>query len=303
MGGQEQYDSFINQIKFEELKGNICIKGIVADDKNRKSFDGYDIVRKSDLGSLDLDCVIITNVMFHFHVAKQEVLSIIPNVKVISAKVFNIPLFDFGRYYQIIDKKISIIANTCWGGLTYNSLYMEFLSPFINLTISPTDYIKLLSNFQYYMSQELMMVKDRDSNGNPIGKLADIPIDFVHYQNFAEAKECWLRRVRKLNYENLFIYMPITDEETAEAFCELTIEHKYGFCNFKSAKNLIYMSDYECSAEVKRNFGGRGFSSYMNDQARRRLYDYDDELGNRGAKTRKVYDVLKLLSGENEYLR
>ena len=110
---------------------------------------------------------------------------------------------------------------------------MEFLSPFISLTISPADYIKLLSNFMYYMSQELMMVKDRDSNGNPIGKLADIPIDFVHYKNFAETKECWLRRVWKINYENVFIYMPITDEETAEAFCKFTIEKKYGFIILK----------------------------------------------------------------------
>ena len=201
----------------------------MTDDLYRKDFDGYDIIRKDDLQNIDLDCVIVTNVMFHFHVVKQEILSIVPKVKVISAKVFNIPLFDFKRYYQIIDKKISIIANTCWGGLTYNSLYMEFRSPFINLTISPADYIKLLSNFKWYMSQELIMAKDRDSSGNPIGKLADIHIDFVHYQNFAEAKECWLRRSQKINYDNLFIYMPINDEETANAFSQLTIEKKYGF--------------------------------------------------------------------------
>lgn len=43
-GAEEQYDSFINQIRFEELKGNICIKGIISDDKCRKSFDGYDVL-------------------------------------------------------------------------------------------------------------------------------------------------------------------------------------------------------------------------------------------------------------------
>lgn len=39
----------------------------------------------------------------------------------------------------------------------------------------------------------------------------------------------------------------------------------------------------------------------MNDQARRKLYDYDDAIGNRGAKTVKIYDVLKLLNGEDKF--
>lgn len=35
----------------------------------------------------------------------------------------------------------------------YDSFINQILSPFINLIISPDDYIKLLSNFSFYMSQ------------------------------------------------------------------------------------------------------------------------------------------------------
>lgn len=180
---------------------------------------------------------------------------------------------------------------------------MEFLSPFINLTILPNDYIRLLSNIRGYLKEELVMVKDRNMQGNPIGRLADIEINFVHYKNFVEAKECWEKRVKRVNYDNLFVYMWITDKYIANEFQKLTIEKKYGFCDFKNNNNLNYIESFEKQSEVRRNFGGRSFASYMNDQARRRLYDYDDTMGNRGAKTIKVYDVLKLLSGEEEFIR
>lgn len=247
----------------------------------------------------------MTSVMFQFYPIQQEVLSLLPDVQVISAKVFNVPLFDFKRYWKIIQSRVSIVANTCWGGLTYHSLYMEFLSPFINLTIAPDEYLKMLADFQYYMQQDLVMVKDRDCGGNPIGKLDDIHINFVHYRNFSEAQECWKRRMKRLNYDNLFVVMPIMDQRASDIFQKLEIERKVGFCGSEAyaAANIYYISDYESSTEAKSAFGVRGFGSYLNDQARRRLYDYDDELGNRGAKTRKVYDVFKLLSGEQDFMR
>lgn len=306
-GNQEQYDLFINQIKAEELKGNICVKGIVSQDNNLgRKIDGYEIIDKKVLCTwgVKIDCVLVTSVQFHFYTAKEEILSINPHVKVINARVLNIPLFDFKRYWELLESRVSIISNNCWGGLTYNSIYMEFLSPFINLTISPLNYIKLLGNFQQYMSRPLEMIKDRDAEGNPLGRLGDIEINFVHYRNFAEAKACWEKRKKRINYDNLFIYMPIEDEEISERFSELTIEKRYGFCSFKNDKNSLYfVKNFENSKEAQSNFKGRGFASYMNDQARRKLYDYDDTLGNRGAKTLKIYDVLKLLNGEKDFFR
>lgn len=303
-GNREQYDLFVNQIKFEELKGNICVKGIVTeDDSCSNEMDGYELIDKKSAGRMcmggKIDCVLVTSVQFHFLTAKEEILSTIPGAKVINARVLNIPLFDFRRYWEVLEGNVSIISNSCWGGLTYNSVYMEFLSPFINLTIEPLAYIRLLGNFREYMGLPLEMVSDRSVQGNPIGRIGDVEIDFVHYRNFAEAKTCWEKRKERINYDNLFIYMAIESEEIAQMFVNLPIDKKYGFCNFYADhESLHYVKHYENSGEVKRAMGERRFSSYMNDQARRKLYDYDDGIGNRGAKTVKIYDVLKLLNGE-----
>lgn len=304
-GNREQYDLFINQIKFEELKGNICIKGVVTENVNKLgSFDGYKICNKNELKDMDLDIVLVTNVNFYFESIKAEIQSINSNVKVVNARILNIPQFDFKRYYSILIKGVSIISNNCWGGLTYHSLYMEFLSPFINLTVPSSDYIKMLWNFREYMHKPLEMVKDRDGNGNPIGRLGDVEINFVHYKNFQYAKQCWEKRVQRINYDNLFVYMAIEDDNNAKDFSNLPIEIKRGFCGFEcDYSNVYYVQDFVESGEVRSIFAERGFNSYMNDQARRKLYDYDDTLGNRGAKTVKTYDVLRLLNGEEKFFR
>lgn len=185
----------------------------------------------------------------------------------------------------------------------YNSLYMEFLSPFINLTVSSSDYIKLLTQFKSYMNKPLEMVKERDIDGNPVGCLEDVQINFVHYSNFSQAKECWEKRRARINYSNLFVYMVIENEKEAEEFAKVPIENKYGFSTFEHDKSIFALEDFEKSNEVKATFAARGFSSYMNDLARRKLYCYDDTLGNRGAKTLKVLDILKLLNGERDFFR
>lgn len=49
-GNQEQYDLFINQIKAEELKGNICVKGVVSEDCTwSNEIDEYEIIDKKVL--------------------------------------------------------------------------------------------------------------------------------------------------------------------------------------------------------------------------------------------------------------
>lgn len=98
--------------------------------------------------------------------------------------------------------------------------------------------------------------------------------------------------------------MALSNEEVASRFSKLPIKNKYGFSSFPCNMQDVYeVMSYNNSVEVQRVMGGRRFGSYMNDQARRKLYDYDDELGNRGAKTVKVYDSIKLLTWEKDFFR
>jgi uncharacterized protein (DUF1919 family) len=53
------------------------------------------------------------------------------------------------------DKNFVIISDNCWGGEVYQWFKRPYNSPFIGLFLNGPCYIKLLSNFDYYMNQEL----------------------------------------------------------------------------------------------------------------------------------------------------
>ncbi len=56
------------------------------------------------------------------------------------------------------DKNFVIISNNCWGGEIYSWFKRPYNSPFIGLFLNGPCYLKLLSNFDYYMSLDLNFV-------------------------------------------------------------------------------------------------------------------------------------------------
>ena len=58
-----------------------------------------------------------------------------------------------------------------------SDLGIRFNSPFVNLWVKPKDFIKILSDFDKYMSAELVEIKEESIN-YPIGKLLDVTIYF-----------------------------------------------------------------------------------------------------------------------------
>lgn len=115
-----------------------------------------------------------------------------------------------------------------------HELGMRFDSPTVNLFFYPEDYLKLLSNFKYYI-QECSLVQDIKltlQNKYPVGKLDDIVIHFVHYRNFEEAKHKWETRCSRIHWDNLYFMMVERDgctEEQVRKFDELPYEHKIIF--------------------------------------------------------------------------
>ncbi|MBF7066806.1 DUF1919 domain-containing protein [Campylobacter volucris] len=85
---------------------------------------------------------------------------------------------------------ISIFSNNCIAGFLYHDYRMEFLSPTINLQLSPIHFIKFCSNLDYYLSLEIEEIKIdhkilslfKDLGGKdisfPVGKLGDLIIFF-----------------------------------------------------------------------------------------------------------------------------
>ena len=147
----------------------------------------------------------------------------VDNAKILRGKILNIPNMDFKEYVKLKQSKLTIVSNTCWGGMLYATLGMECLSPFKNLYFYDTDYIKVLSNFKEYMEIEPQFQKFGSIGGRnyPILRIKDIDIHCNHDADPDEAIEKWNRRRKKINYNNMLVEMSTFDRKIAEKFCDL----------------------------------------------------------------------------------
>ena len=155
------------------------------------------------------------------------------------------------------NKEFVIIANNCWGAEIYKRLDREYNTPFVGLFLYGEDYVRLLENFDTYMSYPLSFINSskwfNQTPTYPIGLLNDIEIHFLHYNSNDEAQLKWTRRLTRMNLvrdkNNYFFKIcdnALTDETLIYRFHQLPFKNKISF----SIKNLeirehIYLVDYE----------------------------------------------------------
>lgn len=150
------------------------------------------------------------------------------------------------------NKNFVIISNNCWGAEVYQWYKRPYNSPFIGLLLYGSCYLKLLSNFDFYMNQKLEFLNKskypaallRDQV-YPIAKLFDIEIHFIHYHSEKIAKEKWERRTARMleekNINNYYFKMCDREgnDEFLEEFHKLSYKNKisYGLKDLSLTKN------------------------------------------------------------------
>lgn len=159
---------------------------------------------------------------------------------------------------------VTIISNNCYAGLTYEYLDLPFLSPTIGLYFFAEEYIKFIKNLKYYTSKPLEFIKTSNSKyynelkkrGEEniiIGKVDDVEIVFLHYKTFAEAKEKWEKRCKRINYSKLIIKFNdqnLCDEKYIHIFSDLPYDNKICF----SAKNYDFDGNIQLKKYAKSSF-------------------------------------------------
>lgn len=247
-GMKETYNRFYNNVRFEEMKGNISVKGIISLETYVRSIDGYEVLKREEIGEIACDYIIIMAAGDNAREIRKYILSRhIDPEKIISGEVFGLPYFDFTEYVKVLRSHISIIADCCFGGCAYSRLRMPFLSPFINTAIDSADYMKLLENFESYMDRPLELDMEQSvCNGVPFGKLGDISIGFPHDFCFKDAVIRWNRRKGRLRTENMLVMMRLGDDiEMAERFDALPFRRKAGFSSVPiKGDSIYYLPDY-----------------------------------------------------------
>lgn len=131
------YERIINQLQFETLKGNIKVEALIArpQDIVENTLDGFRIINKEDVRYIKFDYIIITSSLFYKEICKEAMELGINEEQIINGSVMNIPLFDFKRYIQLIENRITILSDDCWGG--------THISLFVHAILFPADKYKL----------------------------------------------------------------------------------------------------------------------------------------------------------------
>lgn len=198
--------------------------------------DGYPFIPVEDLNVHDIDYIIVSSEKY-FAAIRSEAMSLgFFEERIILARVFCLPGFRFEKYIELLQSNISIIANNCWGGHAYHTLGMKFNTPFINMFETDKDYLKLLSSLPYYLALKLKFERIGYNPGleieYPICKLGDIELHFNHVTSMNDVEKKWYERVKRINWDNLFIMMITNKSELAEMFDKLEYPKKICFLPF-----------------------------------------------------------------------
>lgn len=139
----------------------------------------------------------------------------------------------------------TIISNNCWGGWVYRYFGLPYSSPTVGLFFLAEDYLRFVSDLKYYMSKELVFIAPDavhrvdevagyvDMFGKyPIGRIKDVDIHFLHYENEEEAYEKWNKRKERMDWSRIIVKMSqqnLWSDEIARKFDELPLPNKLFF--------------------------------------------------------------------------
>lgn len=196
--------NFLNNASGEELSQIVCFLDNNKEAQGR-TFLGKKIYSPKFINELDYDNIIIASIFF------KDIKNQLINLGVVEEKIDTyIDFFskNFGQYLyfdktadKLINKDFSLISNSCWALLKYRKLGLKYNSPFIGTLIDKDNYLRLLGNLEYYLSQSLEF-----NNGENWGSLDDVNIYFPHTQGPEKNIEKWNQRLERFDYENLFVH-------------------------------------------------------------------------------------------------
>lgn len=155
--------------------------------------------------------------------------------------------------------RLTVVCQNCLSYFIHKEYKWEYLTPFVDLWISPENYLRLLSKFSIANLRNLRLV-DRylwSINGGenlgyenyyyPIVNIDDKAIVHgIHYNTYQEFIEKWNRRVERMNFQNmLFIYTDFSNIENRESKLQEFLEYTQFY-------NQLVITDQHLSEDINR---------------------------------------------------
>ena len=163
----------------------------------------------------------------------------------------------------------TIIANNCIGGFISHYLNLRFCAPTVNLYILPSDYVKMLQDFDKYFDPNAPITQVEAEEPFPVGDLYGCKIYFMHYTDFDGAVQKWRERCARINKNAMYFMMTDRDGCTIEdmkAFDALPYKNKVIFtCKERpDIPSAFYVRGFEGQPSVGQlqesmNFTGKRY--------------------------------------------
>ncbi|WP_455755659.1 DUF1919 domain-containing protein [Sulfurimonas sp.] len=170
----------------------------------------------------------------------------------------------------IKEDDFTIISNNCWGTFIYKKYGLNYQSPFVNLVIFAPDYIELLENFSVNTLNNLSFIPHNESKHKdelislgiyetayPIGILDNkYELHFIHYPSQEDAKDKWLRRVKRMNLNKLIFKFSDGDKyenNMAKRFDDLKFKNKVCFLakDHPELKSIVTLDKFRGQQRVR----------------------------------------------------
>lgn len=155
---------------------------------------------------------------------------------------------------ELTNKTPTFLCPNCIGGLLFHDLGLQFRSPTVNLMMYQTDFLKFVLNMKDYLGQELQFFEHPEYKF-PCAHLRDITIHFTHYQSEEEAAHAWYDRSKRIDINNMFVFLEERDGLTKEDIVQLGAIHARGVVVFTAyaypdIPYALQIPKYECDGEV-----------------------------------------------------
>ena len=129
-------------------------------------------------------------------------------------------------------KTVSILSSNCVGGEVYHDLGLPFNSPTINLWMVQPDFLKFVTDIQYYIESKLCFSSELEGKYHcPVAYLGvddkKITIIFLHYKNRMSAEECWEKRKKRIDFSKICLMMSDRDGITYDDMIRFGKIHCY----------------------------------------------------------------------------
>ena len=137
--------------------------------------------------------------------------------------------YTFRKYVRnLIERKLlknsnfTILSQNCIGGVMLHDLGQPFNTPTINLFMTSEDYITFLEDLKSYIGHPLVFVPSENNYPKAqiiaINSEKTISLYFPHDKDVNKIQSDWMRRSKRVRYDNLFIIAVDRDGLTLDKF-------------------------------------------------------------------------------------